>query len=390
MIDKLKVNTRIKAISLLSAIVLWLYVMAIVDPQERRLYENVAIKITNLNQLENEELVVYPEVNLETDIYLTGKLSRLKNITKEDIHIYGEINDPIEGTNMMFLKANVASGISHDFKNSTIAISLEKEITEEKNVYIELDTSSKNNIEKLTLDKEKIKVTGARSLVQEVDKVVAEINDIISKEDFTKELQVRAVDKNGEEVQGITLEYQTVNVDVKLLREKQVPIKVVFDNQASEEISYTINKDTILLKGKEDILNSIESINTVPIDITTLSNNTFADIELEIPEGVIVDNKAISIKIDKQEPQSKTFVYSLDEIQIRNNELGIDTAVLDLPDTIEVEVKYDLSEKDIIKEDIIIYLDLSEQSQEYLLKYETDYVVNSIDIKPETINVKSE
>ena len=38
MINKLKNNSKIKIISLLSAMVLWMYVMAIVDPEETKLF----------------------------------------------------------------------------------------------------------------------------------------------------------------------------------------------------------------------------------------------------------------------------------------------------------------------------------------------------------------
>ena len=39
MINKLKENTKIKLISLLSALVLWIYVMAVEDPTETKTLE---------------------------------------------------------------------------------------------------------------------------------------------------------------------------------------------------------------------------------------------------------------------------------------------------------------------------------------------------------------
>ena len=48
--NKLKNNTKIKLISLLSAIVLWIYVMAIVDPEDTRLFENVPVVVTNIGR----------------------------------------------------------------------------------------------------------------------------------------------------------------------------------------------------------------------------------------------------------------------------------------------------------------------------------------------------
>lgn len=78
MINKLKYNSKIKIISLLSAMVLWMYVMAIVDPEETKLFENIPVTITNKNELNERDLVIYPEQDLTTNIYVTGKLSNLK------------------------------------------------------------------------------------------------------------------------------------------------------------------------------------------------------------------------------------------------------------------------------------------------------------------------
>ena len=41
--NNLKKNTKIKLISFLSAVVLWMYVMAIVDPEDTKLFENIPV-----------------------------------------------------------------------------------------------------------------------------------------------------------------------------------------------------------------------------------------------------------------------------------------------------------------------------------------------------------
>ena len=56
MITELKDNFKIKIISLLSAMVLWTYVMAIVDPEETKLFENIPVTITNINELNEKNL----------------------------------------------------------------------------------------------------------------------------------------------------------------------------------------------------------------------------------------------------------------------------------------------------------------------------------------------
>jgi hypothetical protein len=64
MINKFKHNTRIKVIALISAMVLWMYVMLAIDPQSKNLIEDVPVSITNTTELEDKGFVVYPENDL--------------------------------------------------------------------------------------------------------------------------------------------------------------------------------------------------------------------------------------------------------------------------------------------------------------------------------------
>ncbi|MDU7905431.1 MAG: hypothetical protein E7J33_07725, partial [Peptostreptococcaceae bacterium] len=68
MINKLKNNTKIKLISLLSALVLWLYVMTVEDPVETRTFSDIPITITNISMLEDRGLTIYPKEELLADI----------------------------------------------------------------------------------------------------------------------------------------------------------------------------------------------------------------------------------------------------------------------------------------------------------------------------------
>ena len=117
MMNKFKHNYKIKIISLLSAIVLWMYVMATVDPEETKLFEDVPVTITNTSELNEKNLVIYPPKELTTSVYVTGKLSNIKKISRDDISVYGQINNPIEGNNEIHLKVSTSQRVNYDFKN---------------------------------------------------------------------------------------------------------------------------------------------------------------------------------------------------------------------------------------------------------------------------------
>ena len=83
MIKNLKNNTKIKLISLLSALVLWLYVMTVEDPVELRTFNNIPITITNMSMLEDRGLAIYPKEELLADISIKANLSSLRTINRD-------------------------------------------------------------------------------------------------------------------------------------------------------------------------------------------------------------------------------------------------------------------------------------------------------------------
>lgn len=386
MINQLKNNNKIKIISLLSAILLWLYVMVFVDPSESKLYENVPVTISNMRDLNDKDLVIYPEIKLTADIYVSGKLSDIQKTKKENIHIYGEINDPIEGNNRVLLKANIDGNVTHKFKDSNIKIiNLEKVVKEKRDIDIELEGSSKEKIDKAIPDKDSISVTGPRVLVNQVQNLVATLDLGNRVDDFTENLKLYPVDKNGERVEGVDLESSVVNVTVTLLKQKNVPIKINYTgSENNQEIlkNYKITPETINIKGTKDIIESITYIETKPIDLLSISNNTSKEIALEIPKGIITDTKYITVKLEELKPVKEEIVYSANDVEVRNLKDGFDISELNIPNEIKVIFEKSNSSELIDKSDILLYIDLNIQSEDgtYEIKYETNKEINNVEI----------
>ena len=392
MINQLKNNTKIKVISLLSAILLWLYVMIFVDPSENKLYENVPVTISNMRDLNDKDLVIYPEIDLTADIYVSGKLSDIQKTKKENIHISGQINDPIEGNNRVLLKANIDGNVTHKFKDSNIKIiNLEKVVNEKRSIDIQLEGSSKGKIDKAIPDQDSIRISGPRVLVNQVQKVIATLDVRNKVDDFTEKLKLYPVDKNGERVEGVDLESSFVNVTVTLLKQKNVPIKINYiENRNNQDIlkNYKITPDTINIKGTKDIIDSITYINTKPLDLSSISNNTSKEVALEIPEGIITDTKYITIKLKEMKPIKEDIIYSDNDVEVRNLEDGFDISKLNIPKEIKVSFEKKDSSEPVVKEDILLYIDLNTPSEDgnYEIKYETNKDINNIEINPNKIS----
>lgn len=383
--ERLSNNTKLKLISLLSAIVLWMYVMAVVDPEETKLFEDIPVSITNLNDLSDKDLVIYPDTEVTTSVYVTGKLSTIQKMSKEDISVYGQINNPIEGKNEIYLKVTPAQRVTYEFKNSIAIVNLEKIITENKKIEVEVTGNIKQDIDTINLENnnEEVEVSGPRSLVEKVEKIEAILNSNKQTDDFDISLDLKPVDKKGNIVSGVELKTSSLNAKVTLLKEKTVPIKVNIEGENTE--NYKLSQDTVYIKGKRELVDKIEYISTQPINLSSIPKNTTMDIDLIIPNGITSNIKSVSATLNISNSLTSEFIYNSNEVKIKNNVNNIDTSNIKIPDTITVNIEYDDTEK-IDKQDITLYIDLSKEnsSGKYDIDYESNYDIKSIQINPNT------
>jgi len=393
MINKLKNNSKIKIISLLSAMVLWMYVMAIVDPEETKLFENIPVKITNKNELNERDLVIYPEQDLTTNIYVTGKLSNLKKVTKDDINVYGQINNPLEGNNEIYLKVSTSQRVNYDFKNPVMIVTLEKIISEEKSIKVDITGSGKNNVDNIMLQDniDKVSVSGPRSLVNKVKRVVGTVKVNGELNDFSQSIKLEPVDANGKVVEGIELEKDSVNVNITLLTQKTVPITLKLSDNSESGVNYTMSQNTVTIKGKKDIVDSINDIETQPVKLSEILPGTSKDIYLQVPSGITIETKYITIKKNSEENAVAEYTYTAENIEIRNNTENIDKSKIKFPNSINVSIEYLQSIGSINKDDIKLYIDLNEVSLEdntCKIKYESIYEIEKINIDPDIVTIE--
>lgn len=392
MINNLKNNTKIKIISLLSAIVLWIYVMAIVDPQETKRFEDIPITIDNMKELAENNLVIYPQEDLTTDIYLTGNVSNLKNITKEKIHVYGQFEDVLEGNGRLYLKAIIDERVTYEFKTKVKFLNLEKVVNEDKNIQVIVEGKSKDNIDNIQKNIETVKVSGPRTLVKDVKNVVATLNVDKEQNDFSAKLNLIPVNEKGKKVDGVELSTSNVVVSATVLNQKEVPIKMVYNNQEGEEVNldnYKLSQDKVLIKGKKEVLDKINSINTQMLNLSDIDTSGSVQVNLEVPEGILISTKTVTLKSEKVKKITDEFNYGIGDIEIRNNENNIEVSKIKIPESIKVSLEYTNDSQKITNSDIVLYIDLATINDNKVnINYETTRKLDSVKINPSVVEIE--
>ena len=317
----------------------------------------------------------------------------LKKVTKDDINVYGQINNPLEGNNEIYLKVSTSQRVNYDFKNPVMIVTLEKIISEDKSIKVDITGSGKNNVDNIMLQDniDKVSVSGPRSLVNKVKRVVGTVKVNGELNDFSQSIKLEPVDANGKVVEGIELEKDSVNVNIILLAQKTVPIILKLSDNSESGVNYTMSQNTVTIKGKKDIVDSINDIETQPVKLSEILPGTSKDIYLQVPSGITIETKYITINKNSEENTLEEYTYTAKDIEIRNNTENIDKSKIKFPNSINVSIEYLQSEGSINKDDIKLYIDLNEVSLEdntCKIKYESIYEIEKINIDPDIVTIE--
>ncbi|MDU1540117.1 MAG: CdaR family protein [Paeniclostridium sordellii] len=396
MIKNLKNNTKIKLISLLSALVLWLYVMTVEDPVELRTFNNIPITITNMSMLEDRGLAIYPKEELLADISIKANLSSLRTINRDNIYIYGRLDDPKEGKNAIYLQANLPERVNkYDIKPSVITVDLEKVVDEKRSIEVSTKGKSNINIDNIEINKKTANVTGPRSVVNKVTSIKATVDVDNKEKDFSTKVKLVPVDKSGNEVEDVKLEDDFVVATVKFLQQKVVPVKLKLEGSSEGDNNikdYKISPNEITIEGKKESLDKINSISTKPVKIEDLKDANSVDVGLDIPNGIRVNDNISSVKIDIDKSITSEFIIPKSNIDILNKESDIDTKVdlSKVPDDIKVTIVHSDEISNLSKDDIQLYIDMTDKSKgegKYIIKYKSKYNFKEVKIDPQIVEI---
>jgi YbbR domain-containing protein len=367
--------------------------MTVVDPVIVQSYRDVPVTITNVDDIKSKNLSIYSSSDLNTDIYIKGRMSSLKRIKKSDIYIHGEVDQPRDGKNVVDLEADLPNGATYQLNPQMVTVDLEKQITLNKKIEVKLEGRSSNEIGDIQMSKSTTYVYGPRSLVNKVDKVVGVLKVEDKTENLSYKIALMAVDKYGKEVKNISIQDKSIIVNATLLESKQVPINIKFDGKLPDGYELkesNLIQQSIIIRGKEDVLSKIDIIDTVPINLNSIDKDTNIDIKLQLPKGVSSNSKYIAVKLDISKNISSTFEISKGNVSFINNNGNVDTSKNNLPDKIKITVSYSDEIENLNQNDIKLYVDLGDNSlgdNKYKINHNIPYQVNKVTIEPENVTL---
>lgn len=371
--NKEKSDLTLKIFSVIIAIILWSYVMSEVNPEQSENHRNIAVSFTNIESLERQGLVLMEPKEATVTVRITGTKFDLANFSPKSIKAQVDLSGYSEG--QVKVPVNVildqASNIRIEkVEPQEILFNFDKLITKDKTVTIKTAGTPATGYVAgdITTKTQTVLLRGPRSWVNEVAEVVAEVDLTNKTNDINNNFPVKLVDDEGKDVAGVRYEPSSIDVNIPIYRTVTVPIELNLENEPPENYEITkitINPSKVTLKGDKSIEN-LRFIQTKPIDINYLMENSEVPVELDLPENVSLlnPNEKITISLKIEENFTKILEYSLDEIELRNLADGLTIDKSENSDTVTILVKGGKEAiENLTKEDLSVYLDLNMLSE---------------------------
>ena len=267
--NKIDKNWQLKIICFLLAIVLWFVIINEQNPLSEGSY-TVPITVENLNSQ-------YITSNVPKTVYvrLSGPRNTIINVGPSDIKAYIDLSAVQEGTVDVPIHVEIPSGTelkkqSMTSTKITVDVYTVKEFKLTPHIVGNLD--EKDFISELKIVPEKVVVSGARRLIQEVSQAVIEVPVNQRNSDFALMAPIHLYDSEGSPVEGLEMTPWQSNVKVTIGHDamsKSVPLNVNITGQTANK-TVTIQPTSIQIRGSADTLRSISSIDLPDINVENM------------------------------------------------------------------------------------------------------------------------
>ena len=298
-------KTFLKIISLVSAILLWAYVMGEIDP-EKKAKVDVTVSFSNEDVLAEEGLAALVNDDMTTVATIKGKRSRVNDIKKSGLTAYVDVSSCSKGENKEEIVINVPNDISVEgIAEEYLQFQVEELAEETRTLDIAFmeeeepvgsntggaDETSDKVPWVIATDPDEVTVIGAQSAVSKVVSVRGNVSSKNLSEEENKWVHVSVipVDKNGDKVSGVSVaDSEYIRAQLGILTVKTVELEVLEENaEAGYEIDEVQCPDEIKIVGPADTVNDITKLEGA-VDLKGITGTSVSETEmnLNLPYGI--------------------------------------------------------------------------------------------------------
>lgn len=338
MLKKITSNLGLKIISAIFAIILWLVVVNIDNPITTKSYYHIKVNVINQEFIESKgKTYKVLDDSDYVDIQVDAKRTIIDELSNGDFEAVADLENitGLDGEQLVRITVSSLSnnsGIKITQSSYNVKVSVEDE--KEKQFAINTTTTGTPDdgyaVGNISVSPEKLKVDGPESIVDKIEKVVAEVDVSGMNGSEEKAVSLKLYDSAGNAIDTseLAFDHSEVAVSVEILETKKLTLEMNVEGEVADGYRYTgmeYEPKEIAVKGSPEAL---QNLNAIPIPSSDLSiaganQNVEAviDVSKYLPENVqLVDGDAskIAVTLSIEALSSKSFKLPLKNIKIQN------------------------------------------------------------------------
>ena len=319
-------------ISIIGAILLWLYVINIANPTVTTTVRDVPVTIGGEATLIERGRALAQTVSYSTNVTVSGPRNQINKIKAEDISLIANVAYLSTGKQAVEIKAELPQDISLvSLQNSTVEVIVEEYVTAPKPVKISLTgAGSGQEITILSTSLTQVGVSGAASTVAKVAALSTsgDLSDAVLDQEKELVLALTPIGEDGKVMENVKVAQDSINVTAVVFQTKEVPLNVMFAGEAwtGAVVTDIETPKTILIKGPATELSQISEIRSEAIDIEGIYETTVYDIVPVLPEGVYLSETVESLKAKVVVSDQGELYFKYKPTDVAVKDLGSDLA----------------------------------------------------------------
>ncbi len=328
-------NFGLKILAAVFAIVIWLVVVNIEDPEKTKGFV-IPVTIENSDYL-TDMGKTYDILNNSDKISftVTGKRSIIEELSESDFTAVANmenINDEMTLVPVSVTASRYAGQIEINKRDATLKISVENLQTERYTVQVETEgtPAAYCYIESAVADPKKITITGPESILSQIAVVQAKADVSGAEENIATNSKIVLLDKDGNEIpqDRLTLNRTSVAIDVTVSMGKSVPLKFVTNGTPADGYRFKeaeCSISSVKLMGSSEALAGISELEITgsQMNIAGAYSDVTASVDLSkfLPDGVSLASdqaKQISVTLVIEGRTAKSFAVPVKNITVKN------------------------------------------------------------------------
>ena len=327
-------NVFYVALSILAAVILWLYVDLVNQPAIEQEFNGIPVVFEGEDALEENGLMILHDGQETVDLTISAKRAVLRNLSRNNIVITVKV-DTVNSVGLKSLRYTISfpSTVTSvdltvvDRSVYSIDVEVVRLLTKSIPIQGEFTGSLAEGYQagEFSFDPLRVVVSGEESLVESIDHARVVLSEKNLSSAYTGELSYVLVDKNGDpaDTKNLKCDVETVRVTFPVVVLKDIPLSVEFTaggGATEDNVTKFITPASITVSGAEEILEPLREIIVGTVDLSkVVSSGTYTfDIPLYSELNNVSGETQATVNVVMNMDGLATTTLEVTEIELTN------------------------------------------------------------------------